>query len=115
MDNFYTKQLKNNAQQLYFWLLSGNKVLKGEQMLKEYENAAMIMCFPIVEKYRSKFMPTILGDHRLTIPMGNARKNYFTSAIKHIAKLPRVQHVLYHKAQDGTDTDSLEIFFTQGE
>ena len=29
-------------------------------------------------------------------------------------KLPRVKNVIYHKAQDGADTDSLEIFFTQG-
>lgn len=83
-------------------------------MLKEYEIAAMIMCFPIIDKYRSKFMSAIHGDHRLTIPMDNARKNYFTSAIKHIAKLPRVKNVIYHKAQDGTDSDKLEIFFTQG-
>lgn len=84
-------------------------------MLKEYEIAAMLMCFPIVEKYRSKYNWATYGDHWLTIPLDNARKNYFTSAIKHIAKLPRVKHALYHKAQDGTDSDKLEIYFTQGE
>lgn len=84
-------------------------------MLKEYEIVAMIMCFPIVEKYRSMYTWSIHSDHRLTIPMVSfARKNYFTSAIKHIAKLPRVKNVIYHKAQDGTDSDKLEIFFTQG-
>lgn len=31
MDNFYMKQLKNNAEQLYFWLLSAAQAIqKGE-------------------------------------------------------------------------------------